>query len=226
RALQDSASCRTPRTVRLGRSRLGTCWKAVWQTRRSARPFPSRSRTAGRRRRCGCRSARSSIRARAPVYGWSKGKRLGSLGVTCKSPASAAKRLRSSAISRRAIASWRSVRICCTKASTCAWLKARPRKTWRRREGTANERLQSLRPRRTRALGHFVPAHGDLHRRRRGLSDVGPGRRPILHDKADDSRNEMAGGEGEGEGKKSGREVRQKRERATHETERSVQRAA
>ena len=40
-----------------------------------------------RRRRCRYRSARSSIRARVPAYGWSKAKRLGSPGVPCKSPA-------------------------------------------------------------------------------------------------------------------------------------------
>src|SRR5439155_1393545 len=56
------------------------------------------------------------------AHAWSKGSkgtRPGSLGVRCKSLASAAKQLRSSAISRPAIASWRSARICCTKASAC-----------------------------------------------------------------------------------------------------------
>ena len=71
-----------------------------------------------------------------------------------QSPASAAKRLRSSAISRRAIASWRSVRICCTKASTCARAK-RGRRSVAVNARDRDERLQSLRPRRTRALRHL-----------------------------------------------------------------------
>src|ERR671910_810447 len=62
----------------------------------SARPSPSRSRTAGPPRRYRYRSVRFSIPARVPACGWSKGTRLGSPGVQCTSPASVTKRLRSS----------------------------------------------------------------------------------------------------------------------------------
>src|SRR5207247_11379229 len=147
------------------------------------------------------RSARVSSRARVPAYGWSKAKRPGSPGGPCKSPASAARRLLSSAISKPAIASWRSVRICCTKASTCDSRRAKPYEARLPRARGSDERLQSLGPRRTRSLRHAVPARGDLHRRRRGLSDTGPGGRPILHDQADDRRHGLAGSDGEGDGR-------------------------
>ena len=75
---------------------------------------------------------------------------------------------------------------------------------WR---GDSNERLQSLRSRRTRALRHPVPARGDFHRRRGGLPDAGPGGRPLLHDQADDRRHGLAGGDGEGDGRAGRRKV-------------------
>ena len=65
-----------------------------------SRSRPSKSPTAGLPQRCRYRSARFSIQARAQAYGSSKAKRLGSRGVPCKSPASATKRLRSSANSK------------------------------------------------------------------------------------------------------------------------------
>ena len=160
------ASCRTPRTVRLGRSRLGTCWRAVWQTRRSARPSPSRSRTAGPRRRCRYRSARSSIRARVPAYGWSKGKRLASRRA-----------VHIAGLSGEAASVVGNLKAGDRVVALGAHLLHEGEHVRRLPQGEAgsvagnergsDERLQSLRARRTRARRHPVPARGDLHRRRR-----------------------------------------------------------
>src|SRR5438105_2709768 len=111
--------------------------------------------------------------------------------------------LRVSANSRWAIASWRSVRISCTKASACDLRKTRLHEAWPSTAGGRDEPLQPLRCRRTRARRHPVPARGDLHRWRGGISDVGPGGRSLFHDQANDRRDGMAGGHGQGDGRAS-----------------------